>query len=134
MQGPVTEVQETVTEVPESVTDIAEIVTNVSYFDYGQVDDDTAEFLRAKADNINQIRIKSMLSTAKELKEVHDRLANNKSGVFGSWCSSIGIYSDTAQNYIRAYNYIAENFGNISDAEAIQPSLLFAISIPAAHD
>lgn len=136
-----------VPKVQESVTDLTEIVpeaktqhlfhfthVDLKDFDYSLVDSDTAEFLHIQTDKINQIKMSSMFSIAGELKKVHSRLANNKSGTFGAWCNSIGISADTAQNYIRTFNYIAEHFGDISDAELIQPSLLIAISKPSAPE
>jgi hypothetical protein len=101
-------------------------------FDYSTVDNDTASFLQEKEQKITQIRMMSVMAIGKEIKEVHEKLANNKTGTFQKWCRSIGISEDTVRNYIRAYDYIAENFGNIEAAENIQPSLLFAISKPSA--
>ncbi|PYG90161.1 hypothetical protein LY28_00041 [Ruminiclostridium sufflavum DSM 19573] len=95
-------------------------------FDYSTVDADTAEFLHDKANKITEIRIKSVISIGKELKEAQDKLANNKNGTFGAWVSSIGITRQTAYNYINGYEFIAKNFDNIGAAEDISPSLLFA--------
>jgi hypothetical protein len=101
-------------------------------FDYSTVDKETAEFLQEKARMISQMRITYMLSVAKELSEVHERLANHYKGQFGSWCESIGISRDTGENYVRAFRYVAENFGNIEDASKIQASVLFLASKPSA--
>lgn len=101
-------------------------------FDYSTVDTDTAAFLQDKEAKITQIRMMSVMAIGKELKEVHEKLANNKTGTFGAWCKSIGMSDQSAMNYIRAFEYIAKNFGNIEDADQIQPSLLFAISKPSA--
>lgn len=115
--------------LPENVSKTGEIVS----FDYSSVDEETGAFLQEKANNILQIRTAAMIRIAKELSEAHDILANNKTGTFTAWCRSIGYLPDTAQNYVRAYKYIAENFGNIEDAENIQQSLLFAVSKPSAR-
>jgi len=104
----------------------------IKAFDYSNVDDDTAVFLREKELRITQIKFISVYAIGKELKEVHDRLAYHYHGTFGKWCESIGITDRTARNYINAYEYVQKNFPNIEDAEKIQPSLLFAISKPSA--
>lgn len=121
---------------PESEDEIANVATNksgnIKEFDYSTVDADTAEFLQEKSKRITEIRVKLVIDLGRELKEVHDRLANHYQGCFGKWCDSIGISRDTGNNYIRAYDYVAENFGNLTDAEKLQPSLLFAVSKPSA--
>ena len=108
------------------------VSSDIQVFDYSTVDAETAGFLQEKANKITEIRIKSVIALGKELKEAHDKLANNKTGTFMAWCKSIGYSWDTVSNYIRAFNYISENFGHIEDAENIQPSLLFAASKPSA--
>lgn len=109
-----------------------ENVTETVSFDYATLDIETAEFLQDKADKISTIRMKSVMAIGKELKEVHDKLANNKNGVFGAWCESIGVSRRSAELYIQGFDYIAKNFRNIDEADQIQPSLLFAISKPSA--
>lgn len=74
------------------------------------------------------------MAIGKELSEVHQKLANNKVGAFGAWCESIGVSRMTADRYIKAYKYIVTNCDDISAAENIQPSLLFAISKPSAPE
>jgi hypothetical protein len=112
---------------------ISELTSNtVQPFDYSTVDEETAEFLQEKANRITEIRIKSVIALGKELKEAQDRLANNKTGTFGIWCESIGIKKDTAYRNINAYDYIIANCEDITFAEKIQPSLLFAASKPSA--
>jgi len=101
-------------------------------FDYSEVDHDTADFLQEKANRITEIRLRSTVAIGRELKEAQDRLANNKTGVFGKWSESIGFKKSTAYNYIRAYEYIVQNLDNIPDLDSIQPSLLFEISKPSA--
>lgn len=101
-------------------------------FDYSTVDTETATFLQEKEQKITQIRMMSVMAIGKELKEVHGKLANNRTGTFQKWCKNIGISDDTANRYIRAYEYITANCGNIEDADNIQTSLLFAISKTSA--
>ncbi|HCJ57508.1 MAG TPA: hypothetical protein DHV55_09225 [Clostridiaceae bacterium] len=72
------------------------------------------------------------MAIGKELKEAQDRLANNKTGTFQAWVTSIGFSKPNAYNYIQAYDYIVQNMDDISVAENIQPSLLFAISKSSA--
>lgn len=104
----------------------------VKTFDYSAVGTDLTEFLQAKAARITEIRVKSVVSIGKELKDVHSKLAKHYGGTFGLWVESIGISRQTAQNYITAYDWVVKNFDNVKDAENIQPSLLFAVSKPSA--
>lgn len=108
--------------------------TEIKEFDYSTVDEETAEFLQDKANKITEIRIKSVMAIGRELKEVHGKLASHdkNKGTYMAWVKSIGISWDTANNYIRAYDYVSENFGNIESAENIKPSLIFAVSKPSA--
>lgn len=130
----VIETAENVSEHAESVPDAVKPVEleQVPIFDYSELDDKTAEFLRLKAKNISDIKVRTVHDIGLELKLAHDTLANNKTGTFGAWCESIGINRRTAENYIQAFEYITKNFRNIEDAAGIQPSLLFAASKPSA--
>lgn len=101
-------------------------------FDDRLVDPGTSAFLQEKEAKITQIRMMTVIAIGKEFNEVHEKLASHYQGTFGKWCKHIGFSRDTAENYIRAYKYVAENFGNIEDADQLQPSLLFAISKPSA--
>lgn len=113
-------------------TNVVAVNTEVTPFDYAEVDQDTAVFLKERAKKIIDVRMRSILAIGKELKAAHERLANHKNGTFIAWCNSIGFKKDTAYNYIRAHGYVVENIDNINDPEKIQQSLLFAISKPSA--
>lgn len=117
---------------PAAITETADSITPAAGFDYESLDQATADHLKGCAARIRDIKIKTVSDIGLELTLAHDNLANNKSGAFGAWCTSIGFSRDSAENYMRAYKYIAENFGNIEDAANIQPSLLFAASKPSA--
>ena len=124
-----------VTKEHENITETTEINTKTETsvtFDYSTVDADTAEFLQERANKITEIRVRSVIEIGKELKEVHERLANHYNGTFGKWCESLGFSRFSGNNYIKAYDYVVENFNNIDDAKSIQPSLLFAVSKPSA--
>jgi len=88
--------------------------------------------LRQVESEIAKVRIQTVYDIGQYLKLAHDALANNKNGTFGVWVESIGFSRDSADNYLRAYDFICRNFGNIDDAANIQPSLLFAASKPSA--
>jgi len=127
------EKKESVIKKPNPVIGTApSVVDQTTAFDYSEVDHDTAAFLQEKANRITEIRLKSTVTIGRELKEAQDRLANNKTGVFGKWSESIGFKKSTAYNYIRAYEYIVQNLDNIPDLDSIQPSLLLEISKPSA--
>lgn len=120
-------------EIVESI-ESDQVSNSVQSFDYSVVDNDTAVFLQEKATKITEIRIKSVVAIGKELKEAHERLANNKTGTFQSWVESLGISPKTAYNYINGFDYIVKNFHSIEDAKDIQPSLLFAVSKSSAPE
>lgn len=132
----VNETPENVTEESESVNDsIPDVIKPVEVeqapaFDYGILTQEAAGKLRRHADNITSHRIKAVYEIGRELAEAHDELKANQ--VFGAWCKSIGISRDTAENYMRAYQFVAENFGSLEQGKDIQPSLLFAVSKPSA--
>ncbi|HYE82662.1 MAG TPA: hypothetical protein VEG39_10930 [Clostridia bacterium] len=126
------ESEKVVTEMVKSEDRYTEDPVSAAAFDYSTVDTDTAVFLQDKEQKITQIRMMSVMAIGKELKEVHDKLANHYQGSFGKWCESIGISRMTADRYIKAYDYVVTNCDNIEAAENIQPSLLFAISKPSA--
>jgi hypothetical protein len=119
-----------------TLSDRVEEETAVAAFDYGAVDADTATYLQDKARTITEIRVKSVITIGRELKETFAKFAKlpygNRTQLFDQWCESIGFSPRSARNYIQGYEYVAENFGNIDSAPEIQPSLLFAISKPSA--
>lgn len=103
-------------------------------FDYSLVDTDTATFLQEKEAKITQIRMMSVISIGKELKEAQDKLAshNKNEGIFVKWIEASGIKKSTAYDYMRVYEYVVRNSENIIEPENIQPSLLLAMSKPSA--
>lgn len=101
-------------------------------YDYDALAPDLAKSLMRHASQIMHIKVRTVYDIGIELKCAHAELSNHKNGTFGQWCESIGISRDSATNYMRGYEFIAENFGNIEDAAGIQPSLLFAASKPSA--
>lgn len=115
--------------LPENVTKNDEIVI----FDYSSVDDETAEFLIEKQNNIMRIKTMSMLAVAKELKEAQDKLSNHNQGTFISWCESVGYPKSTAYDHLRAYEWVVRNSDNGIDFEGMQKSLLLSVSKPSAR-
>lgn len=115
--------------LPENVTKNDEIVI----FDYSSVDDETAEFLIEKQNNIMRIKTMSMLAVAKELKEAQDKLSNHNQGTFISWCESVGYSKSTAYDHLRAYEWVVRNSDNGIDFEGMQKSLLLSVSKQSAR-
>ncbi len=137
----VNETTESVIETTESVTGWVESVPDVikpaevgqaPAFDYSEVDEDTAHQLQDISNNISRIRLYAVHDIGKQLAAAHGKLAAYGTGTFGRWCESIGFSRDSAENYMRGYQFICRNFGNIDEAANIQPSLLFAASKPSA--
>lgn len=134
----VTKEKDIVTKEPESVTETTDIDTkteNSVTFDYSTVDEDTAKFLQERANKITFINAATSYAIGKELKEAQEKLANNKNGVFQSWCRSLKFSDDTAYNYIHVYNFITERFGDIGNAESfltLPQKLQYAVSKPSA--
>ena len=75
-------------------------------FDYSLVDEDTAEFLQEKEDNIKRSVGRAAYEIGKELKEAHEKVVGENQyskSTFKKWCESMGIGQTTASRYIRYY-------------------------------
>ena len=102
-------------------------------FDYSELDADTAAKLEEVTNEIINVKKKYIFAMAEQVKKAHDLLANCKNGMFGAWCTSLGISRDTGNNLVN----IAEIFGNISAEEQknlsqLKPSLLYEVAKPSA--
>lgn len=104
----------------------------VSGFDYGVLDEPTADTLHMCESRIARIKMQTVYDLGQHLKIANDALANHGSGTFGAWCESIGFSRQSAQNYMQAYEFICQNFDKPEQAVGIQSSLLFAASKPSA--
>ena len=80
-------------------------------FDYSLVDEDTAEFLQEKEDNIKRSVGRAAYEMGKELKEAKEKIEHGyKIKIFNKWCESIGISSNRGYVYIEYYNAFDDNF------------------------
>lgn len=107
--------------------------TAATVFDYSELDSDTADKLRAVSERVISIKARYIIETAKQVKIAHDLLANNKSGLFGAWCESVGFTRQTGNNLVHVAETfpdldIVKNFDNIKNPKA----LLYAASKPSA--
>jgi hypothetical protein len=118
-------------EEPSMEADLISKAT-ISTFNYTGLDYTIIETLRTAESEIAKIKMQTVYDIGNHLTLAHKALANHKSGIFGEWCESIGFSRQSAQNYMRAYDFIRQNFDNIQEAAKIQPSLLFAASKPSA--
>lgn len=89
-------------------------------FDYNEVDQKTADFLKAKVKNMQKIADDTRYRMGKELAEAQDRLANNYKGTFIKWFTSLGLDRNNVYFWINEFKFSrnlensqqAINFGN----------------------
>lgn len=101
-------------------------------FDYTNFEEDDIRTLREIETEIAKVKVQTVFEIGRRLSMAKKVLSNHRNGTFGAWCESIGFSRDSADNYVRAHEFILRNFGNIDNADSIQPSVLFAASKPSA--
>lgn len=107
-------------------------------FDYKQVDDQTADFLRKKESNMREIVGKAYTDLGRELYEAQQELAKQGSkydGVFEKWYSYLGWKKRTVYNLIDRFNLV-QNLHEVSEIERIEDlpvSLTYEIAKPSAE-
>lgn len=87
---------------------------------YDSLDDNTANYLKAKEYEIVQIGNSYLTKMGKIFKEVQDELSNNKNGTFGKWIEALGSNRMQVDRMINRYNYIVTNCYDISEVEAFE--------------
>ena len=107
-------------------------------FNYGELDANTADFLRKKESNMREIVGKAYTELGKELYEAQQKLAKQGSkyeGVFEKWYTSIGFKRQKVYDLINRYNLL-RNLEEVSEIELIEDlpvSLTYEIAKPSAE-
>ena len=105
----------------------------INDFDYKQLDQSTAEFLRHKENNMREIFSNTCTKLGKELKEAQEKLASNYRGVFEEWYTSLGFKRQTVYNLINRYELVLQNPENTNLIEELPKSLVYEIAKPSAN-
>jgi hypothetical protein len=100
-------------------------------FDYNQLNEKTAAFLKAKENAIRTTVSNSYTIIGQYLKEAQDELALKGYGCFWEWLESIGIKRQTAYNLIQRYNLIIQNLDIQNLIEDLPLALSYEISKPS---
>lgn len=102
-------------------------------FDYGQLDEATASFLKQKESSMREIVGKAYTELGRDLKESQAKLSNHRSGVFEEWYVSLGFKKQAVYNMIQRYQLIVQNSDNKNLIEDMPVSLSYEISKPSAN-
>ncbi len=103
-------------------------------FDYKQVDEQTADFLRRKETNMREIVGKAYTDLGRELKEAQERLSsrNKYEGVFDKWVKSIGMNKAQAHRLMNRYELVTK-CDEKDLLEDLPVSLTYEIAKPSAE-
>lgn len=101
-------------------------------FDYAQLDNSTADFLRQKERNIKEFISTAYYQVGKELKEAQDRLSNHHGGEFQQWYESLGFKKRTVYNLIDYHNLVVQQLHNRETIESLPKRLAYEIAKPSA--
>lgn len=110
--------------------------SEVVIFDYNQLDNSTAEFLRKKENNMREIVGKAYTELGRELYKAQQKLARQGSkhdGVFEKWYISIGFKRQKVYDLINRFNLL-QNSEEVSERlEDLPVSLTYEIAKPSAE-
>ena len=109
-------------------------VEHLKPFDYSQLDEQTAIFLRQKELNMRNIVGNAYTELGRELKEAQEALSNHRNGIFEEWYTSLGFKKRTVYNLIQRYELIVQNLHNKDLIEELPASLTYEISKPSANE
>lgn len=108
----------------------------LTQFNYEQLDESTADFLRQKESNMRQIVGKAYTELGKELYEAQQKLAGSRyDGVFVNWLKHIGMNPQQAYRLIRRYTALTncENGDQRNLLEDMPVSLAYEVTGPSAE-
>ncbi|XVM19366.1 hypothetical protein P5643_22000 [Bacillus subtilis] len=110
------------------------MINEIKPFQYEQLDDSTAEFLRTKEHSMRDIVGKAYTDLGRELKEAQDKLSKNGYGCFEDWCGSLGFNRKAANRLIQRYELIVTKCHEQADLlEDLPVSLTYEIARPSAE-
>lgn len=104
-------------------------------FDYGEVDSETAEYLKQRESVIMTKTKEYLTEIGKMLFEAQTRLANHKEGIFEKWYLSLGMKKRGVYNLINRYKMIASlDSQDRKIIEELPATLSYSISSPNAPE
>lgn len=81
-------------------------MNEIQSFDYSIVDDQTAQFLQLKEQEMQSIVLNSSIQLGEKLIEAQEKLAKFNTGTFEQWFTSIGLKKRTVYNYINQAQFV----------------------------
>src|SRR5690606_11430367 len=102
-------------------------------FDYKQVDEQMADFLRRKETNMREIVGKAYTELGRELYEAQQELAKAGYGCFLEWLQYIGMEQRKAYRLIDRYKLVLDNLSKTDMLEDLPVSLTYEIAKPSAE-
>ncbi|UMQ50200.1 hypothetical protein [Bacillus velezensis] len=105
----------------------------IDSFKYEQLDKTTAEFLRAKENNMREIVGRAYTELGRELKEAQERLAKNGYGCFDEWITSLGMNKMNVNRLIHRYSLVTKCDEQADILEDLPVSLTYEIARPSAE-
>ena len=81
-------------------TETTAIETTNGKFDYSQLDNETAEYLKATVIEFKQDSIAQTTKWGLKFKEIKDKLSNHRNGTFRLWLETFGQNYKTVDNLI----------------------------------
>lgn len=81
-------------------------MNEIQTFDYSIVDDQTAQFLQLKEQEMQSIVLNSSIQLGEKLIEAQEKLAKFNTGIFEKWFTSIGMKKQTIYNYINQAQFV----------------------------
>jgi|GEM_PF-2332755 len=104
------------------------IVIENKYFDYSELEGETADFLKGQEKKIKNIFSKAYTDLGEILLEAQENLANHNGGIFEKWYESMGFKKDKVYRLISRYKLVLANCENRALIENLPLSLSYEIS------
>lgn len=110
------------------------MTNEITQFNYDQLDESTADFLRQKESNMRQIVGKAYTEMGRELKEAQDELAKHGYGCFEEWYTSMGFKRQNVYRLIERYeNLILPKWEERDFIETLPVTLSYEIAKPSSE-
>lgn len=97
-------------------------------FDYTEIDNPTAEFLKQQEYAIKNIFTKAYTEIGEILADAQEKLANHSGGIFEKWYESLGFKKDKVYRLISRYKLVIANSENRTIVENLPLSLSYEIA------
>lgn len=97
------------------------------------IDSETLDFIQLKTLRIGKLNRNYKCDLGKELKEVQERLSVKGYGCFGEWLEHINLSRNTAQNYIKLFEFMnVQPLYKQKELRALPEGLLYEVARPSA--